>query len=232
VATTKYAIPTLDPNAPVKNGPTDVNAALTAIDSTFVGYSEGSFASRPTSSPSVPGIPGRLYRVPATGRIYRDYGTGWQEIAGAIRKTVMRAQAIVTSTTKVTLAVNGTAPIPPILGAAWVNPADHAPEGVLNPTYQIRWVVLTNSVTPGQTVALRLKQTTSVSGASGSPPAMASEAIVGSASTPTLAASDIRELTISPLAPLAAGIYSMEAYFNAAPATGAQAIVLAELQVI
>lgn len=44
---------------------------------------QGSIGSRPTSTPVSPGVPGRYYYVSSgaeTGQMFRDYGTGWEDI--------------------------------------------------------------------------------------------------------------------------------------------------------
>lgn len=45
-------------------------------------FYQGSLASRPVSTPVSPGIAGRVYRATDganAGRVFRDYGTGWEE---------------------------------------------------------------------------------------------------------------------------------------------------------
>lgn len=61
----------------------DIDAGFAAlrddIDANFGGYSQGTLASRPTSTTGTPGIAGRTYRATDTGQIFRDTGTSWVE---------------------------------------------------------------------------------------------------------------------------------------------------------
>lgn len=42
---------------------------------------QGTLASRPTSSPGTPGVIGRYFYATDTRQLFRDFGTGWEEIA-------------------------------------------------------------------------------------------------------------------------------------------------------
>lgn len=78
--TTKYSIPTLTGSDLVKNGPTQINASLTAIDPLLAPSDQGALASRPVSTVGSPGKSGRTYLATDTGQLFRDKGTGWDEI--------------------------------------------------------------------------------------------------------------------------------------------------------
>lgn len=83
MATTNYGITTLLGSSLVRDIDTNVNTALSDIDGKMVGYSQGTLASRPTSSGGSPGVAGRLYRVTSgtqVGHVYRDNGTGWDDM--------------------------------------------------------------------------------------------------------------------------------------------------------
>jgi microcystin-dependent protein len=82
--TPKHAIPTLAGSDLVRDIDTNVNSALTAIDSKMVAISEGPIGSRPTSTPGSPGVLGRQYRATDQGgKLYFDFGTGWTEMGFA-----------------------------------------------------------------------------------------------------------------------------------------------------
>lgn len=84
--TTKHNIPTLVGADLVKNGPSAINSALTAIDGLLAPSDQGLFTSRPTSTPGTPGIIGRTYKSTdglggeSIARLFRDNGTGWDQI--------------------------------------------------------------------------------------------------------------------------------------------------------
>lgn len=52
-----------------------------AVDDIAVVYEQGTFASRPTSSPGTPGIEGRFYYATDTEVLYYDMGTGWLDLS-------------------------------------------------------------------------------------------------------------------------------------------------------
>lgn len=96
-ATPKWGLPypDLTDNADV---PADLGALALACDA-FAKSSSGTLASRPTSTPGTPGQADRFYMVrgdadPAqNGRLYRDYGTGWEEITRPLGTTATTAAA-------------------------------------------------------------------------------------------------------------------------------------------
>lgn len=49
-----------------------------------VTYASGNFADRPVSTPSQPGIDGRLFYARDQGRLYLDFGTGWAVLDGGV----------------------------------------------------------------------------------------------------------------------------------------------------
>lgn len=56
--------------------PRDIGALVTAVERSVM-YSQGTFATRPTSTAGTPGIQGRMYYATDTQALYYDYGTGW-----------------------------------------------------------------------------------------------------------------------------------------------------------
>jgi hypothetical protein len=65
----------------IEDYPANDQAKVAALDDLLTPYDEGAIASRPVSSPGTPGIAGREYRATDTGQLFKDYGTGWIEIA-------------------------------------------------------------------------------------------------------------------------------------------------------
>jgi hypothetical protein len=56
---------------------TTTQAMASNIDALAAIFSQGTFASRPDSTPGTPGITGRFYYATDTGILYYDFGTGW-----------------------------------------------------------------------------------------------------------------------------------------------------------
>lgn len=79
--TTKYGIATLTGSDIVKNGPASINGSLTTIDSLLAPSDQGALSSRPVSTVGSPGKSGRTYWATDTKQLFRDSGTGWDEIA-------------------------------------------------------------------------------------------------------------------------------------------------------
>lgn len=78
--TTKHALRSLQGS----NLVSDIDAGFAALADDLDGIvavdDQGTFASRPTSTPGTPGVPGRYYYATDTGQLFRDYGTGWTNI--------------------------------------------------------------------------------------------------------------------------------------------------------
>lgn len=91
--TTKYAIPYIDGNHDLEDGPADINAVLDSIDGKMTGYSAAVIASRPTSTSGSPGVAGRIFRATDTGQRFQDHGTGWEEIAWPRKGATIRRNA-------------------------------------------------------------------------------------------------------------------------------------------
>lgn len=75
--TTKYQLPTMVGADLARDIDTAVTSLATTVDSKMVGYSSGTFALRPVSTPGSPGVAGRRYRATDTGQEFIDTGTGW-----------------------------------------------------------------------------------------------------------------------------------------------------------
>jgi hypothetical protein len=67
---------------------TTSQAMASAIDSQAAIFSQGTFASRPTSTPGTPGKTGRFYYATDTLELYYDYGTGWKRVLPPDPETV------------------------------------------------------------------------------------------------------------------------------------------------
>lgn len=78
--TTKYALPTLAGTDPISGTDEWAVAAMGAIDPLLAPSDQGVLASRPVSSGGSPGKIGRTYKATDTGQLFRDNGTGWDEI--------------------------------------------------------------------------------------------------------------------------------------------------------
>ena len=78
--TTKHAIPFLEGSDLAAEADTVSQAQSERLDDIIAIDSQGSFASRPTSTPGSPGKEGRYYFATDTEKLYRDHGTGWTEI--------------------------------------------------------------------------------------------------------------------------------------------------------
>ena len=61
------------------NVPLNMQQMASALDGAALD-SQGGFGSRPVSTPGTPGITGRYYYATDQYRLYRDYGTGWDEV--------------------------------------------------------------------------------------------------------------------------------------------------------
>lgn len=77
---TKWSLPTLA-GADLINQTDEYSVALTgAIDPLLAPSDQGALASRPVSTVGSPGKSGRTYFATDTGQLFRDNGTGWDEI--------------------------------------------------------------------------------------------------------------------------------------------------------
>ena len=77
LTSTRYQISYPDPDRhDSADVPRDVGACVQAIEKSVM-YGQGALGSRPNSTPSTPGIQGRIYFGTATNLVYYDYGTGW-----------------------------------------------------------------------------------------------------------------------------------------------------------
>jgi hypothetical protein len=78
--TTKYSLRKLQGS----NAVSDVDAGIAAladdVDAIMATDSQGLAANRPTSTPGSPGKSGRWYKTTDGGLLYRDHGTGYDEI--------------------------------------------------------------------------------------------------------------------------------------------------------
>lgn len=69
-----------------------LQTALTALDNIGAIFSQGTLASRPTSSGGTPGKVGRLYYATDTGVVYYDFGTGWMPLNTQKGKSIIPGQ--------------------------------------------------------------------------------------------------------------------------------------------
>jgi hypothetical protein len=60
--------------------PRDIGNIAADADGTFAMYTQGTLASRPTSTSGSPGKAGRIYYGTDTLHLYYDFGTGWSDI--------------------------------------------------------------------------------------------------------------------------------------------------------
>jgi hypothetical protein len=78
--TTKYALPTMA-GTDVANTIDEYTVSLAgAVDSKLAPSDQGSLVSRPPSTGGSPGKSGRSYWATDTRQLFRDNGTGWDEI--------------------------------------------------------------------------------------------------------------------------------------------------------
>jgi hypothetical protein len=83
---TKYALPTMA-GTDVANTIDEYTVALTgAVDSKLAPSDQGTLASRPPSTGGSPGKSGRSYWATDTRQLFRDNGTGWDEITPPRRR--------------------------------------------------------------------------------------------------------------------------------------------------
>lgn len=81
--TAKWSIPFLE-GTDIGDQIDDIDQAKAELlDDLLTPFQSDSLASRPVSTPGTPGIAGRTYRATDganVGRVFKDYGTGWDEI--------------------------------------------------------------------------------------------------------------------------------------------------------
>lgn len=65
------------------NGPEQIAALANALDGAALD-DQGTFANRPVSTPSIPGLSGRYYWNTDLQRLDRDNGTGWDAVGGSL----------------------------------------------------------------------------------------------------------------------------------------------------
>lgn len=78
-----YSLPYPEGTDFIEDGPAKIQELAEAVDPLLTPFTQGALASRPVSSPGTPGIAGRNYRATDganAGRVFRDYGTGWEEM--------------------------------------------------------------------------------------------------------------------------------------------------------
>lgn len=80
--TSKYAFPWPAGTDLVNQGDNAIRALAEGIDSKIATDDQGTLAARPVSTAESPGKTGRYYWATDTGQLFRDHGTGWDEIAG------------------------------------------------------------------------------------------------------------------------------------------------------
>lgn len=176
MATSRFAIPELDPNAFINDGPADINASLNAIDADMAGYSQGTFAARPAA-----GTAGMLYRATDTSQLFMDTGSTWLAVApdagaGAYRVVGEAAMTLGAADTAgnytateggVSTLVGGSGVIGAPLAFIPVTLADHAVSG-LTTQFRVQAATIVNTIAPAVNFTFALAPITAIGGSGGS----------------------------------------------------------------